>query len=27
VIRARNSVSRRDLSGRVLDSQTILISL
>ena len=27
VIRARNPVSRRDLSGRVLDGQTILISL
>jgi flagella basal body P-ring formation protein FlgA len=27
LIHARNSVSRRDLSGRVLDSQTILISL
>lgn len=27
MIRARNPVSRRDLSGRVLDGQTILISL
>ena len=27
LIRARNSVSRRDLSGRVLDDKTILISL
>ena len=27
VIRVRNSVSRRDLSGRVFDGQTILISL
>jgi len=27
MIHARNSISRRDLSGRVLDNQTILISL